>query len=287
MNEKLLQEYEQSLRFRGLTPKSVKAYLTYIRYYLVFMAEILLKPIEESDWNDKRHFIEWIQEERNLSDRTVNHIISELKSFTIYQEHKPWDDSQLPRRKFDTYIPYVPSLEDTLYFIDTIPDTRDKAMLSLLYSAGLRIGELCHLKYGDILGRKKLIHITEAKNRHDRYALLSDRALEILIRYWYEYGKPMDWLFPGLRDKTKPIGTSYLRNRIHEHEDRLGWERKLSCHSFRHALGTHLYEAGNDLFSIQKVLGHRSLRSTLIYITLSNKVLSEIKNPFDSLSGDK
>ena len=287
MSNKFLEEYEKSLRFRGLKEKSVKAYLTYIRCYLMFLAEIVFKSVEESDWDDKRAYIEWIQEKRGLSDRTVNHIISELRSFTIYCEHKPWDESQLPRRRFDTYIPYVPSLEDTLHFINSMPDIRAKAMLALLYSAGLRIGEVCNLRYDDIKGKDKLIHIREGKNRYDRYALLSDKALSILTEYWYACDRPREWLFPGLRDNSRPINKSYLLNKIHEHEDFLGWPRKLNCHAFRHALGTHLYEAGNDLFTIQKVLGHRSLRSTLIYITLSNKVLSEVRNPFDSLSGGK
>ena len=86
-----------------------------------------------------------------------------------------------------------------------------------MYSSGLRIGEVCHLKYQDIERRNMRIHISHGKNRSDRYALLSKTALEILSQYWFAYDKPVDWLFPKQRDKSQPIDTFYLSRHIHEH----------------------------------------------------------------------
>lgn len=90
-------------------------------------------------------------------------------------------------------------------------------MIALMYSSGLRIGEVCHLKYQDIERSNMRIHISHSKNRSDRYAVLSKTALEILTQYWFAYHKPVDWLFPKQHNKSKPIDTFYLSRHIHEH----------------------------------------------------------------------
>ncbi len=114
---------------------------------------------------------------------------------------------------------------------------------------------------------------------------LSQYALGILTEYWFACGRPMEWLFPKQTDPSRPIDTFYLSRHIHEHEDRLGWPRRLTCHSFRHALGTHLYENGTDLLTIKSILGHKSLNSTTIYVHLAPTAFSKVVNPLDQMGG--
>lgn len=277
-----LKKYQKMISLRGLSDHTMKSYTTYIRQYLDYVENHLHKYISQVTWDDRRNFIEWLKAERGLSDRTINHVISQLRFFMLYVEHKPWDPYQLPKRKFDTYLPYVPSFEQTIHFIDTISDLKVKAMVALMYSSGLRISEVCNLRYDDISGDNMTVHVTHGKNRHDRYAILSKKALGILTEYWYAYGKPKGWLFPKQKDKSRPIDTFFLSRNIHAHEKELGWERRLTCHSFRHALGTHLYEAGTDLITIQGILGHRSISSTTIYVHLAKNLSTKVVNPFDS-----
>ena len=174
---------------------------------------------------------------------------------------------------------------NTIYFISTIPDIKQKAMVAVMYSSGLRIGEVCHLGYEDIDRKNMRIHITHGKNRSDRYAVLSKNALDILTQYWFECGRPRGWLFPKQTDPSRPIDTFFLSRHIHEHEDRLGWPRRITCHSFRHAFGTHLYENGTDLLTIKALLGHKSLNSTVIYVHLATNSLRNARNPFDQEGG--
>lgn len=284
MDDYLLQ-FREMISLRGLTDHTVTSYSTYIRAYLDYLSSFLNKMPEDVSWPELRDFICWLQKEKNLSDRTVNHCISQLRFFTIYVLHKPWDSTQLPMRRFDSYLPYVPSQEDTFTFINTLPDLKQKAMVALLYSSGLRIGELCRLRYEDINRKKMRVHITHSKNRSDRYAQLSSYALDILTDYWFGYGRPKGWLFPKQFDPERPIDTFFLSRHIHEHEDRLGWPRRITCHSFRHALGTHLYENGADLLTIQAYLGHKSLTSTTIYVHLASSALSKVGNPLDQMGG--
>lgn len=277
--------FREMISLRGLSDHTLKNYCTYIRAYLDYLFNILHKLPEDVSWQELRNYIKWLQAERNLSDRTINCAISQLRFFTMFVLHNPWDDTQLPMRRFDTYMPYVPSQEDTFTFINTIPDIKQKAMVAIMYSAGLRIGEVCHLRYKDIQRKNMRIYISHSKNRSDRYALLSSYALDILTQYWFDCGKPTGWLFPKQTDKDRPIDTFFLSRHIHTHEKYLGWPKRITCHSFRHALGTHLYENGTDLLTIKAVLGHKSLESTTIYIHLASTSISKVLNPLDQMGG--
>ena len=270
---------------RGLSDHTLKSYCTYIRSYLDYLSNILNKLPEDVSWNELRDYIRWIQKERQLSDRTVNHAISQLCFFTLYVLHKPWDDTQLPMRKFDTYLPFVPSKQEAFAFISTLSDLKQKAMISLMYSSGLRVGEVCSLKYSDIERKNMRIPIRHSKNRADRYAILSQNALDILTKYWFTFDRPTDRLFPSQTDKNKPCCTLNVMRWMAKHETELGWEHRLTCHSFRHAFGTHLYENGTDLLTIKHLMGHKSLHSTLIYIHLASYAAGNISSPFDHMGG--
>ena len=171
--DKYLDSFREMISLRGLADHTLKNYCTYIRAYLDYLTDILHKLPEDVSWEELRDYIRWLQHSRNLSDRTINCAISQLRFFTLYVLHKPWDDTQLPMRRFDEYLPFVPSQEETFEFINTIPDIKQKAMVAIMYSAGLRIGEVCHLRYEDINHSTMKVHICKSKNRQERFAPLS------------------------------------------------------------------------------------------------------------------
>lgn len=283
--DKYLASFREMISLRGLTDHTLKNYCTYIRAYLDYLELILHRRPENVSWEELRDYIRWLQKSRNLSDRTMNCAISQLRFFTMYVLHLPWDDTQLPMRKFDEYLPFVPSRQEVLALIHSMPDLKQKARTALLYSSGLRIGETCRLRYEDISRTRMRIHISHGKNRSDRYALLSQNALDILTQYWMEYGRPKGWLFPQQNNPDKPIDTFYLSRHIHDQERRLGWEPRITCHSLRHAFGTHLYEDGVDLLTIKSLLGHKSLNSTTIYVHLASNGAGNAVSPFDRIGG--
>ena len=283
--DKYFDSFRDMIALRGLTAHTLKSYCTYIRAYLVYLESVLHKNPEQVSWQELRDFVRWLQNFRSLSDRTINAVISQLRFFTLHVLHQPWDETQLPSRKFDAFLPFVPSKEETLLFISTMPDRKAKTMLAVLYSSGLRIGELCQLRCEDIDRKQMRIHITHSKNRQDRYAILSENALELLTRYWYTCGKPRGFLFPKQNGKDLPIDTFFLSRHIHAHEERLGWPKRLTCHSFRHAFGTHLYESGADLLTIKSLMGHKSLHSTALYVHLAQHNMRHAVSPFDLPAG--
>ena len=141
-----LDSFREMISLRGLTEHTLKSYCTYIHSYLAYLSDILHKSPENVSWAELRDYLRWLQKSRSLSDRTINCVISQLRFFTMFVLHKPWDDTQLPMRRFDRYLPYVPSKEETWQFISSMPALKQKTMVTLLYSSGLRIGEVCVTK---------------------------------------------------------------------------------------------------------------------------------------------
>lgn len=279
-----IKKYQKMISLRNLSEHTMKSYTTYLKTYLEYL-DLIHKYPSQVTIKDLQKYIIWLKESRNLADRTINGAISQLRFFTIYVLGKSWDSSAVPMRRFDTYLPFVPTKDEVREFIATIPDLRVKTMVAVMYSSGLRIGEVCHLRYEDIERKNMRIHIPHSKNRSDRYAMMSSLALDLLTKYWFAYGRPTGYLFPQIHNSEKPVDTFYLSRHIHAHEDRLGWPRRLTCHSFRHAYGTHLYENGTDLYTIKALMGHKSLNSTLIYVHLSVGRNISATSPLDLMEG--
>ena len=283
-----LKQYREMVSLRGLTDHTITSYATYISAYLHYLSNIRGCSPQDASWQDLRDFISWIQKSRGLSDRTVNACISQLRFFTLYILHRPWDPYQLPFRKFDSYVPFIPSRQEMQTFLSTITDPKFKALLCLMFSAGLRIGEVRHLKCSDIEHSKGRILIRAAKNRSSRYAQLSEQAWKLVLLYWYSIPagqRPRDWLFPQQRDPSKPIDHQRVPDFIRSHEKELGWDHRFTCHTFRHAFATYHYEDGTDLLTLKALMGHKSISSTAIYIHLSSRAFSSSPSPFDRMGG--
>lgn len=131
--DEYLKQYREMISLRGLTDHTIISYSTYIRAYLNYLSEILHKLPEDVSWAELRDFIRWLQKEKQLSDRTINHCISQLRFFTMYVLHRPWDPTQLPMRRFDTYLPYVPSQKEVWDFIQSSSDSSQNCSFYLYF----------------------------------------------------------------------------------------------------------------------------------------------------------
>lgn len=278
-----LKQFREMISLRGLTDHTVISYSTYIRAFLGYLDSILQKQPEAVSWQELRDYVLWLKNFRGLSHRTINCAISQLRFFTIYVLHKPWDPSQLPMRRFDIFLPYVPSQKEVRDFIGAFSNLKHKAVLALMYSSGLRVGEVRMLRYEDISRTKMRIHIRKSKNRSDRYAILSTNAFAILTEYWFQNGKPRGYLFPNTKHPEQPMASFTVNQFIYAMESSLAMEHRLTCHAFRLAFGTHLYENGADLMTIKALLGHKSLNSTTIYVHLAENGTSHAVSPFDQM----
>lgn len=201
---------------------------------------------------------------------------SMLKKKFIYEVKRPCKDKKLP---------VVLSKEGFAKILSSVDNIKHKAILMLVYSAGLRVGEVVRLKPEDIDSKRMLIHIRGAKSRKDRYSLLSETALESLRKYWKQY-KPVKWLFEGFRD-GRYLSTRTVQAIFEQAKEKAGIEKDVTVHSLRHSFATHLLEGGTDLRYIQELLGHTHSKTTEIYTHVSTKSLEKIVSPIDTLNLNK
>lgn len=196
-----------------------------------------------------------------------------LKKKFIYEVKRPRKDKKLP---------VVLSQEEVAKILTSLENVKHKAILMLVYSAGLGVGEVVTLRPEDIDDKRMLIHIRGAKGRKDRYTMLSETALNVLREYLRQY-EPKNWLFEGARSGR------YLSTRsaekIFKHAcHRANIRRDVSIHTLRHSFATHLLESGTDLRYIQEILGHQHSKTTEIYTHVSTKSIGKIKSPLDNLN---
>ena len=258
-----IEKHRDILSFRDLAPGTVATYVS---------------------WAEIRSYLRWLRDSRKLNPRTVNVHIARLRDFFYYVLHKDWDKHEVPFLHFDQFLPVVPTREQVNLIIDSITNPKHKAEIALLYSSGIRVSELCRLHCGDIYRSRNCIYISRSKNRSDRYAILSDKAYGLLVSYirtCYRRAKPENWLFPCQKPGTHICGQSVYNIFIHQLKKNGFFNQGFNLHSLRHAFGLHLYEAGADLFSIKEAMGHKSLSSTEIYLTLGIGNGRSVKSPYD------
>ena len=284
-NTNYLKQHIDILSFRDLAPGTITTYTSYMTQYIDWVEENLnAKPIPDVSWEEIRSFLLFLKEVRHLNPRTVNVYIAQLRDFYQYVLHRDWNRYQIPYLHYDELLPKVPAKEEIHSIIDAVYNPKHKAELALLYSSGIRVSELCRLKCGDIYHSKQCIYISRSKNRCDRYAVLSERAYGLLVDYiriLHPHATKEDWLFPGQKADSH-IHPQSVYNTFKK------WltVMKLSdagytLHSLRHAFGLHKYEASTDLMTIKEAIGHKSLSSTSVYLTLGIGNGRSVTSPYD------
>lgn len=284
-NTILLDKHKDILSFRDLSVSTVATYTSYMTAYIEWVESNLPgRDLSSLTWEENRSYFRYLKDAKGLNPRTINVHIAQLRDFYHYVLHKEWDRYQVPFMHFDERLPVVPTSEQVNAIIDSITNIKHKAEIALLYSSGIRVSELCRLHCKDIVHSKGCIFIARTKNRSERYAVLSDKAYSILVDYIttdYRGAKKDDWLFPGQKDGAS-ICTESVRKVF---SNAVAAVRMSICgfnlHSLRHAFGLHLYEAGTDLMSIKEAMGHKSLSSTTIYLTLGIGNGRSVKSPYD------
>jgi integrase/recombinase XerD len=179
-------------------------------------------------------------------------------------------------------LPVVLSQEELRRFFAAVYKRKHRAMFLTAYSAGLRVSELVRLQPQDIDSSRMLIRIRLGKGQKDRYAKLSPHLLQELRDYYRICRPAPPLLFPG-HIPGQPLSGNALNRLVDAVRRRAGLAKKITTHSFRHTYATHMLEAGADLRTIQMLLGHRSLRTTTIYLHVSQAHLDAAPSPLDLL----
>jgi integrase/recombinase XerD len=254
---------------------------TYTHVLSVFFKFFNTKQPSEIVSNDIIIFnFEYILKNK-LSGTYQSQFINALKLYYNINENKKLDPKKLIRPKKQNSLPKVLSEKEIFLLLNSIKNMKHKTMLCLIYSAGLRRGELLNLKISDIESDRNLIAIRSGKGMKDRYVPLSNTILTML-RVYYKLYKPKHYLFEGVN------GGKYSERSIElvlkNAAKQAGFTKPLTLHMLRHSYATHLLEQGTNLRMIQEILGHKSPKTTQIYTHVSNESLKKIQSPFDKLN---
>lgn len=279
MYESYIDKIEVVGKLRNLKPGTIRTYQKNVSDFLKFMD----KNPEELTCEDARDYLVYLQSRGNKAS-TLNNKNGSLVFFYKRVLGKLWDDNLVPRAINDYAVPRVLSSSDIEKLLDATTNLKYKAMFAIMYSSGLRISEVIHLRYDDISRTNMQIYIHESKTHTARYAILSQRALDILTEYWFKCGRPRGILFPN-QWTGEYLTSSGPQLVFRQSVKKAGLAKDIHPHCLRHSFATHLLEDGVDIRYIQTLLGHRSPKSTEIYLHVSNKALIGIQSPFDKRAG--
>lgn len=216
-------------KLRNLTDTTAKAYTGCVSHFL----NRTNKMPDTLTVEDVRNFL-LIKSHEGLMPRTFNLYNSSIHFFFRYVLRSPWDEYSIPRMKQDYHLPTILTLEEVDRLLDATTNLKYKAIISTIYSSGLRISEAVHLHYSDISRSKMQVYIRKSKSRSDRYTILSKRNLDILTHYWFTCNKPTDILFPS-RNTKGFLSNSAVSAKLRQSLKNAGLSSDISSHDLRHA----------------------------------------------------
>jgi len=269
--QNFLDKTKKELTYRNYSRQTIKSYLAYIREYLIFVNNNKYSNKEDA----LRDFL-IEKQEKGLSSQTINLALNAVKFF--YREILKYDQKiDLKFAKRTNKIPVVLSRQEIKELIYSIDNKKHCLMIALAYGAGLRVSEVVKLKVKDIDINELTIHIKDAKGKKERLSIFPEKLKTKIGRFLSS-------------DKNKYLFESNRGGRLTARSAQVALDKALkkckikkdaSFHSLRHSFATHLLENGTDIRYVQKLLGHRNIRTTQLYTQVTNPRLKNIKSPLE------
>lgn len=253
-----LEKWKEFLKKKYNSFQTQQCYYNQVYKFLIYTN----KYENELNYDDINLYLDKII--RNFSRSQQNQSLSSIRIF--YEEILGRKKLKIKfvRSKKIEYLPTLLNQEDILKIIQNIPNLKHKTICSLLYGCGLRVSEIVNLKIEHILKGQNLIKIVQGKGNKDRFVPISENLLNLLREYYIQY-KPKNYLFEGQFKEYYSTGS--IEKIVKKY-----FNKEFHPHLLRHCYATHLYENKVDLNKIQKLLGHKDIRSTQIYTKLANNL---------------
>ncbi len=270
-------EFIKTMKLKDYSPKTLKTYTSMLHLYMNYYKDRTLDDLSDEDI---REYLLYLVDQKKVSQSYQNQAINAIKFYYEQVLGRPTQTYYLQRPKREMTLPSVMSEAEVLMLLRKVDNLKHRAALCLIYSAGLRIGELINLKICDIDSSRFEIRINQAKGKKDRISILSPNILKLLQEYFKVY-RPREWLFEGQFGEKYSAGS--IEAVFRKAKKAAGIKKKATVHTLRHSFATHLLERGTDLRYIQALLGHQSSRTTEIYTHVTEKGFKKIISPFDNL----
>jgi site-specific recombinase XerD len=272
----------EDLQIRNMAETTIDAYTYHVRCF----ADFIQKPLDRVTPEDVRTFQLHLIGDRKLAYSTFNQAVCALRFYYRFTQPMSWPVTMVPFGKRPKTLPVVLSRTEIEKLFQCTPNLKHRTFLMTLYSAGLRFAEAAHLKTSHIDSQRMMIHVAAGKGNKDRYVPLSPRLLKQLRVYWSKYRPPGTLLFPGKARKNmpeKPYADTSIRKAIKDSAKRAEIKKRVYPHVLRHSYATGLLEAGVDLLTISRLLGHASFVTTMRYLHCRREHLHSAPSPLDWL----
>ena len=275
--KQLLNQFYLFLKGKRYSQSTIQTYTFFIADFINFHTKT---PLAELTNRAVELFIETVFMERNYSVSSQRQFISALKIFTVFCPQTKIHNLSLERPKKSRMLPSVLSQEEVLRIIQLTKNLKHRAIIVLLYSSGLRIGEVTNLLLKNIDIIRRQIKVEKGKGRKDRFVVLATSYLPLLQNYLTTF-KPALYFIEG--PTGKKYSESSIRKFLFRSVQKAGISKKVTPHTLRHSYATHLLENGVGLRHIQELLGHAKPETTMIYTHVAKKDLLDIQSPLDTI----
>jgi integrase/recombinase XerD len=273
----LRQRLIDDLRLRNYSPRTIEAYVAGVAKF----AKHFGRAPDQLGPDDLRDFqLHLLAQGTSWSQ--FNQIVAALRFFYGVSLGRAEAVPFIPYGKRPRTIPAVLSPEEVARLLDAARPDRDRVWFQTAYACGLRIGELTHLQVRDVDSARMVVVVRQGKGAKDRLVPLSSRLLGELRRFWAAHRSGL-WLFPGAKP-GQPVHPAGVQRAFQWTLHQAGIAKRATPHTLRHSFATHLLEAGVDIFTVQKLLGHGSLSTTSHYLHVSRRHLQQTPSLLDLIA---
>ena len=278
VNLAALKRMHETLLLKAYSPNTIRTYCQEFSQLLYLLKDT---PVDTLTPERLRSYCLYCISKLKLSENLIHNRINAIKFYfdqVLKREKFFFED--IPRPKKKSSLPKVIGKSDIVKLFSNIDNPKHLLMLKLCYGMGLRVSEIVNLKITDIDSSRMLVHIEAAKGKKDRYVTLPSSILDDLRSYYRAY-RPKTYLFEGQYGGQYSIRSvqAVFKNAMKKAKI----NKSVGIHGLRHSYATHLLECGTDMIFIQKLLGHKDIKTTEIYAKVSNRQLGNIKSPLDDL----
>lgn len=273
----LRQRLIDDLRLRNYSPRTIESYVAGVAR----LAKYFKRSPDQLGVEDLRRFQLHLLEQQ-VSWSLFNVVVASLRFFYGTTLGRPEAVPLIAYGRRRRSIPPVLSVDEVRALFDAVPRGRGRVLLQTAYACGLRISELIHLQVTDIDSARMIVVVRQGKGRKDRQVPLSERLLaELRWQWWTHRSRP--WLFPG-QAADRPLHPSNVQRLFQRALRRAGIAKRATPHTLRHSFATHLLEAGVDVVTVQRLLGHGSLSTTAHYLHVSRRHLAKTPSLLDLIA---
>ncbi len=279
---KLRDRMIEDLQLRDYARGTCIAYVDCARAFVAYHR----RPPEQMGELEVRQFLMHLVETKKASPASRKMHVAGIKFLYEVTLRRPEVVAAIPWPKVAHGVPEILSGTEVSQLLDAVESVKHRAVIMTAYGAGLRVSEVCSLQVDDIDSKRMTIRVRHGKGDQARYVLLPERVLFTLRRYWVIERPKRPWLFPG-EQPGRPVSGASVRFHLTAAAHKTGLTKRVTPHVLRHSFATHLLELGTDVRVIQMLLGHRSIRTTVRYTRVTNRLVANTKSPVDILGTPK